>query len=74
MVRRVPPLPTLRERIVCALVPLATAYLMLELGRPSVSKAWDVLRRRAAEFRRRTTADGGAASALDTVGASSAVA
>jgi hypothetical protein len=75
MVRRVSPLPTSRERSVCALVPLPTAYLMLEqLGRPSVSKAWDVPRRRAAEIRRNKTADGGAASVLYTVGASSSAA
>jgi hypothetical protein len=56
MVRRVPPLPTARERSVCAPVPPPTAYSVLELGRSSVSKAFDVPRRRAAEIRIRTTA------------------
>jgi hypothetical protein len=38
------------------------------------SKAWDVPRRRGAEIRRCTTADGGALLALDTAGASSSAA
>jgi hypothetical protein len=44
MARRVPSLPTSREPRVCAPTPPQTAYLILELGRPSVSKAWDVPR------------------------------
>jgi hypothetical protein len=77
MVRRVPPALTSRERSVWALAPPLTVYLILELGCPSVSKALDVPRlgmfhAAVPQIRRRTTADGGAASALDTVGAKAA--
>jgi hypothetical protein len=80
MVLRAPPVPTPRERRVWALAPLPTVYLILKLRRPSVSKAsdvpraLDVPRRRAAEIRRRTMADGGSTMAPDTAGASSSAA